>query len=59
MGVHAHIGQLMPYTPMVDSHGQFPAAHGAVNRYMQCSLSRGFLIPGFPTNPALREPDVE
>jgi ribosomal protein L16/L10AE len=59
MRIHSNVGQLVAYPPMVDSHRQFPAAHGAINRYMQCSLSWGLLIAGFPTNPALRKPDVE
>lgn len=49
----------MAHASMIDSYRQFPAAHGTINRYMQRPLSRGLLIAGFPTNPALRKPYVE
>ena len=59
MRIHSYIGQLVAYAPMIDSHRQFPAAHGTINGYMECSRSWGLLIAGFPTNPALRKPDIE
>jgi hypothetical protein len=59
VAIYSHIRQIMADAPVVDRQCQFPAAHGAINRYVESPLSSGGLIAGLPPDPALRKSDVE